>query len=64
MAPAFVSLNKRLKGQFVFDSGNTRAGADVVEIAALALGLDDMEIGQRWLRDEPAFTPAALTKKT
>ena len=31
--------------------------------AALALGLDDREIGQRWLRDEPAFTPAVLTKK-
>jgi hypothetical protein len=31
--------------------------------AALALGLEDKEIGQNWLRGEPAFTPAALTKK-
>ncbi|NQV84851.1 MAG: YkgJ family cysteine cluster protein [Rhodospirillales bacterium] len=31
--------------------------------AALALGMADPEIGQRWLRGEPAFTPAALTKR-
>ncbi len=31
--------------------------------AALALGLADKKIGQRWLKGEPAFTPAALTKK-
>ena len=31
--------------------------------AALALGLADAEIGQRWLKGEPAFTPAALTRR-
>ncbi|MBL4690719.1 MAG: hypothetical protein JKY68_04555 [Rhodospirillales bacterium] len=31
--------------------------------AALALGLADRDIGQRWLKGEPAFTQAALTKK-
>ncbi|MBC8339074.1 MAG: YkgJ family cysteine cluster protein [Alphaproteobacteria bacterium] len=31
--------------------------------AALALGLADKDIGQRWLRGEPVFTPATLTRR-
>lgn len=40
-ALAFACFNKRLKGQFIFDGGNTGTGAGVVRIAAGRSGNTD-----------------------